>query len=145
MHVKLGHLRQIALPYTDTARSLSFYRDQLELEFLARYDPPGLLFFRLGETRLLLDRARSLDHVRLLEQARTSGASASVLYFAVADIHAAHAALAERGVRFDSPPHLIHRDDAGTLGPRGGQEWMAFFRDPDGNALALSSRIPLAR
>ena len=36
---------------------------------------------------------------------------------------------------------LIHRDDDGVFGPPGTEEWMALFRDPDGNALALASRI----
>ena len=145
MAIKLDHLRQVALPYTDLSRSLAFYRDQLELEFLAKYDPPGLLFFKLGDSRLLLERARSLDHVRLVEQARSSGASTSVLYFEVADIQRAYSALGARGVRFDAPPHLIHRDDAGAFGPRGGEEWMAFFKDPDGNQLALAARVAAGR
>ena len=34
-------------------------------------------------------------------------------------------------------PHVIHRDDAA-----GTEEWMAFFEDPDGNTLALMSRVP---
>ena len=29
----------------------------------------------------------------------------------------------------------------GVFGPPGTEEWMAFFRDPDGNALALASRV----
>jgi methylmalonyl-CoA/ethylmalonyl-CoA epimerase len=45
-------------------------------------------------------------------------------------------------VEFDSAPHLIYRDGDGTFGPVGGEEWMAFFKDPDGNVLALASRIP---
>lgn len=42
-------------------------------------------------------------------------------------------------------PHAIHRDDAGTFGEAGATEWMAFLRDPDGNVLALASRVPPAR
>ncbi len=33
-------------------------------------------------------------------------------------------------------PHVIYTDDA-----TGSEEWMAFFEDPDGNALALMSRV----
>jgi hypothetical protein len=44
-----------------------------------------------------------------------------------------------RGVTFDSGPHLIHRDDDGTFGRVGAETWMAFFKDPDGNVLALSA------
>ncbi|MDJ0788422.1 MAG: hypothetical protein QNK05_16570 [Myxococcota bacterium] len=52
--------------------------------------------------------------------------------------------LVSRGVAFDSEPHLIHRDTDGTFGPAGSEEWMAFFRDPDGNVLAIASRAPAA-
>ena len=35
---------------------------------------------------------------------------------------------------------MIHRDDAGRFGKKGTEEWMAFFKDPSGNILALVSR-----
>jgi hypothetical protein len=63
------------------------------------------------------------------------------LYFEVPDIDGAYSALKARGVEFDSAPHLIHRDETGTFGPAGGEEWMAFFKDPDSNVLALASRV----
>jgi predicted enzyme related to lactoylglutathione lyase len=63
----------------------------------------------------------------------------AVLYFRVADIEAAFAELTDRGVEFVSEPHLIHRDDDGTFGKPGEEEWMAFFQDPGGNTLALAS------
>jgi hypothetical protein len=34
---KLGHLRQIALPSGNLARSIQFYRDTLGLDFIAQY------------------------------------------------------------------------------------------------------------
>ena len=128
MNLKLGHLRQIGLPSGNLSRSIQFYRDSLGLEFIAKYDPPGLAFFRLGETRLLLEHS---------DDPKPSNA---VLYFEVADVHAAYATLEKNGVPFDEAPHLIFRDDKGTFGPAGGEEWMAFFKDPDGNVLALASR-----
>ena len=130
MELKLGHLRQLGLPSSDLARSVQFYRDILGLEFIAQYEPPGLAFFRLGQTRLLLEHSKD---------AKPSNA---VLYFEVSDIHTAYSALKEKSVEFDSAPHLIYRDDSGTFGPPGGAEWTAFFKDPDGNVLALASRIP---
>jgi methylmalonyl-CoA/ethylmalonyl-CoA epimerase len=128
MALSPGRLRQIALPSGNLARTVQFYRDILGLEFIAQYDPPGLVFFRLGATRLLLESS--------------SGAppSKAVLYFEVPDIAAACSALKEKGVAFDSEPRMIYRDDAGTFGPAGEEEWMAFFKDPDGNVLALASR-----
>ena len=53
--------------------------------------------------------------------------------------------LRARGVEIDSGPSVIHRDDAGLFGPAGAQEKMAFFRDPDGNVLALASQEMPAR
>jgi methylmalonyl-CoA/ethylmalonyl-CoA epimerase len=124
-----GILRQIALPVGNLARSIKFYGETLGLEFIAQYDPPGLAFFRLGGTRLLL------------EQSSNAKANNAVLYFEVPDIEGAYATLMERGFQFDSQPHLIYRDEQGTFGPAGGEEWMAFFKDPDGNVLALASRV----
>jgi hypothetical protein len=31
-------------------------------------------------------------------------------------------------------------DEGGVFGPPGGEEWMAFFRDSEGNLVGLSSR-----
>lgn len=129
MELSLGPLRQIGLPSRNLSKSIQFYRDSLGLEFIAQFDSPGLAFFRLGETRLLLEQSSN---------ARTSDA---VLYFEVSDIHTAYLTLKERGVEFDSAPHLIYRDDGGVFGPAGGEEWLAFFKDPDGNVLALACRI----
>jgi len=125
----LSSLHQVAVPSADLARSIRFYRDALGLRLLAEFSPPGLAFFALGETRLLVDAAAEAKP------------GAGVLYFRASDIHAACAALRARGVAFESGPHAIHRDDAGAFGERGTSEWMAFFRDPDGNLLALASRV----
>jgi predicted enzyme related to lactoylglutathione lyase len=54
----------------------------------------------------------------------------SVLYFKVDDIQAVHAALASRGVRIVSEPHIIARMPDHEL-------WMSFFNDSEGNTLAL--------
>ena len=56
----------------------------------------------------------------------------------VDDIHEAYQALTTRGLAFDSPPHRIHRDDTGIFGPAGSEEWLAFFRDPDGHLFEIS-------
>ena len=132
MDVSLGRLRQIALPSSHLSRSIQFYGDVLGAELIARYDPPGMAFFRLGDTRLLLEQSADPQPSRV------------VLYFEVQDIQGAYTALQARGVQFDSVPHLIFRDEAGTFGPARGEEWMAFFKDPDGNVLALASRIAAA-
>ena len=77
-------------------------------------------FFACGSVRLMLSRPEKADAERL----------SAALYFKVTDISAAHKALAGRGVSFEAEPHLVARMPDHEL-------WMAFFRDPDSNLLAL--------
>tara|TARA_Y100001960_G_C14623975_1_gene802161 strand:- start:725 stop:910 length:186 start_codon:yes stop_codon:yes gene_type:complete len=58
----------------------------------------------------------------------------------VDDIDAAYRSLTEAGIEFEDEPHMIHRDEEGTFGVAGNEEWMAFFEDPDGNTLALATQ-----
>lgn len=69
-----------------------------------------------------------------------ASAPSATLYFAVDDVDASFHELRRRGVDFEQEPQLVHRDDEGPSGQRGKEEWMAFFRDPDGNLLAITSR-----
>jgi catechol 2,3-dioxygenase-like lactoylglutathione lyase family enzyme len=120
--VRLDALGQVSMPITDVARSTAFYRDQLGLAHL--YTFGELAFFDCGGTRLFLTAAAEAPRPP----------SASGLYFSVTDIRAAHRDLGARGVVFEDEPHVIH------VHPDGTEEWMSFFRDPDGNLLALMSR-----
>jgi len=124
----LQHLHQVALNCSDLQLTIKFYRDVLGLSLIAEFSPPGIAFFQLGQTRLMV------------QQVAGAAASSSVLYFAVEDVNSAQAALVERGAVFEAPPHLIHRDTNGTFGPKGIEEWMSFFKDPNGNVLALCER-----
>jgi catechol 2,3-dioxygenase-like lactoylglutathione lyase family enzyme len=118
----VDRLHQVAMTATNLDQSVAFYRDMLGLKFIARFDPPGLAFFNLGGgTRLLL----SATH------------SSATLYFLVDDLKSAYADFQKRGIHFFQPPAMVHRDDAGQFGKKGNEEWMAFFRDPGGNTLAL--------
>jgi catechol 2,3-dioxygenase-like lactoylglutathione lyase family enzyme len=121
----LDKLHQVALTARDLDASVAFYRDLLGLRFIARFDPPGLAFFNLG------------GGVRLMLSATESAAT---LYFIVDDLDAAFQKLKKRGVRFMQPPAMIHHDEDGNFGKRGSEEWMAFFRDPGDNILALVER-----
>lgn len=123
MPLTLGTLHQISQAVADVDRAEAFYRDVLGLRPLARYG--DLVFF-------------DLDGVRLLLEPGDAGRG-SVLYLLVPDVHAARDELATRGVVFDAEPHVIHRDTDGTFGPAGHDSWMAFFRDTEGNLLAISS------
>ena len=116
----LGRIHQIAQPIHDIDRAVAFYRDTLGLPFLFAA-PPSLAFFDCGGVRLMLSPpSPSHDH------------PGSVLYFAVDDIQAAHAALAARGTAFSEPPKKI-----ATLPDR--EVWLAAFADTEGNSLALMS------
>ena len=117
-------LVQVAQHAEDLDRAAAFYADLLGSPPSARYDPPGLVFFTLGDTRLLLER----------------GAPSAVLYLRVASVREAADRLRARGVAMESEPHVIftHQDD--TLGPAGTDEWHAFVRDSEGNLVGLVSQ-----
>lgn len=119
---KLGALGQIALTVSRLPEAEAFYRDTLGLPHM--YTFGNLAFFDCGGTRLFITAADDEAHSR----------NHSVIYFRVDDIDAAHRELTSRGVPFEGAPHMIHRHEDGT------EEWMAFFRDPDGNILAIMSQ-----
>ncbi len=56
---------------------------------------------------------------------------------AVEDIAATYAQLEAAGVKMTDAPNVIYTDEE-----TGVQEWMAFFEDSEGNALAVLSRVP---
>jgi len=118
--LKLGPIGQIARRVLDVEASTAWFRDVLGLRHLYTFGP--LSFF-------------DCEGVRLLLQEGDGAKENSILYFKVADIHAAAAALHERGVAFIDAPHMIHRHQDGT------EEWMTFFKDPDGQPLGLMSRV----
>jgi methylmalonyl-CoA/ethylmalonyl-CoA epimerase len=121
--VGITRLGQIAINAKDVERAAAFYQDVLGLKLLFKV-PPGLAFFDCGGVRLMLDRAEKpeFDH------------PSSVLYFAVPDIQAAYGKLKESRVHFEGEPHLIAKMPTHDL-------WMTFFRDSEGNMLALMSEV----
>jgi methylmalonyl-CoA/ethylmalonyl-CoA epimerase len=123
--MRLEHIHQIAVFAKDLDEAITFYRDILGATYITRFDPPGLVFFDFGGTRLLLEK---------------TGPKASV-YFRVDDIYSAHEELKTKGIKFIADPHLIFRDENGIFGSAGEEEWMAFFSDPSENILVLASRI----
>ena len=68
-----------------------------------------------------------------------------MLYLTVDDIDATVAQLTAAGVEFEQGAHRIHTDDAGDFGAPGTEDWMAFFRDSEGNLLGLVERRPPGR
>ena len=133
--LSLSTIGQIGLHSSDLDRSIEFYRETLGVPFVAKFDPPGLAMFDCDGVRLMLSAvAEDGDDGSDADGEQPAG---SPLYFTVADLDRAVAELRSRGVEFFSEPHMIARDDAGDFGPVGVETWMAFFRDPDANVLAL--------
>ena len=109
---------QIALHVTDADRAEAFYQDALGLTRLYRFGE--LVFFDCGGVRLMLEGGHP----------PVSSDTSFCLYYRVENISASVAEMKVKGVNFDDEPHLIARMPDHEL-------WMAFFKDPDGNQLAL--------
>jgi methylmalonyl-CoA/ethylmalonyl-CoA epimerase len=118
--IRPDRIAQVAIPVRDLERAKAFYGGALGLDHL--FDaPPGLSFFRCGETRLMLSRP---------EGPETAGCS--ILYYAVASARAAQAALAEAGVVFEEEARAIARVGEHDV-------WLAVCRDSEGNQIGLMS------
>ncbi len=118
---KVGPIGQISRTVRDIDAACAWYGGMLGLPHL--YTFGKLAFFDCGGTRLFLSAENAAPGPE------------SILYLRVEDIAAAHAELAARGVEFTGAPHMIHRHPDGT------EEWMAFFKDPEGRPLALMSQV----
>lgn len=118
----LSQIGQVAVNVKDVKRATSFYRDTLGVRFL--FDTPTMSFFDCGGVRLLLGVAEKpeFDH------------PSSILYFRVENIQEAYNILGARGVPFEGKPHRVAQLADHDL-------WMAFFRDPENNLLALMSEV----
>lgn len=118
----LARIGQIAVNAHDVDRATAFYRDVLGLTHLFRAGQ--LSFFECGGVHLMLDKPENpeFDH------------PSSILYFQVADIQATFQRLKSAGAKFDDEPHMIARMPDHDL-------WMTFFRDTEGNVLALMSEV----
>ena len=105
----------------DIDEACAWYGRVLGLKHL--YTFGKLAFFDLGGTRLYLSAEGA------------EAGSESILYLRVDDIAAAYDELRTRGVEFNGAPHLIFRHADGL------EEWMAFFKDPEGRFLALMAQV----
>ena len=111
---------QVSISVSDVDRSVEFYRDVLGIQFLFQVPGnPAMAFFECGGTRLYI-----------VEPENRSDTGTSVIYFKVDSAEVAARELKSKGVELESEPHIIHQTENYTL-------WMAFFRDPDGNLMAV--------
>ena len=121
----MTRLVQVALRATDLDRAAAFYGDLLGAPPTGRFEPPGLLFFDLAGTRLLLD----------------GNAPSSMLYLEVDDVRRTVEELRGR-TEVVTAPHAIFTHEDDILGPAGTTEWQAFVTDSEGNMLGLVSFEP---
>ena len=122
--IHLSEIGQIALTVQDLQRATNFYQNTLGMQFL--FDAGRMAFFQCGAIRLMLGTSE--------KHAPNEG---TILYFRVKEIHGVHAALKDRGVQILQEPHLAARMKSHDL-------WLSFFKDPDGNALALMAEVARA-
>ena len=113
----LARIGQIAVTVGNLERAVTFYRDTLGMPLL--FQVPNMAFFDCGGIRLMLGLAEKPGEI-----------FSSVIYYKVDQIQQAYEVLSSRGVEFEAKPHLIAKMPDHDL-------WMAFFRDPDRNLLAL--------
>ena len=121
VELRLGPVGQISRTVRDIDAACAWYGKVLGLKHL--YTFGKLAFFDLGGTRLYL----SAESGEVQPE--------STLYLRVDDIGAAYTELCARGVEFKGAPHMVYRHPDGT------EEWMAFFKDPDGRFLALLAQV----
>jgi methylmalonyl-CoA/ethylmalonyl-CoA epimerase len=120
-----SRLIQVAQRAEDLTRAADFYRRLLGSEPTGVFDPPGLVFFDLGGTRLLLDRV----------------APSALIYVGVDDVRARVEELRADGIEIEGEPHVIFRHEDDALGPAGTDEWMAFVKDSEGNTVGLVTQV----
>ena len=121
--LKLGPIGQIGRTVRDIKEAEAWYGTVLGLQHL--YTFGKLAFVNCDGIRLFLSEP----------EGKANSGQDSVLYLRVDDIAAAYESLRDRGVEFINTPHMIHRHADGT------EEWMAFFKDPEGRPLAIMSQV----
>lgn len=118
-----GPIAQVALPTSDLDAAKRFYSEVLGLPLL--FEASGMAFFNAGNVRLMLGPPETPEHT----------GSGAVVYFQPDDIRSSAESLAGRGVSFLGEPEVVQRTETGEL-------QLHFFRDPDGNLLALMGEVP---
>ena len=127
--LNLGPIDQIGLSCTDLDDAQRFYCDLLGLR-LAGEALPTMKFFAADGVNLVMFKGDAVG-------------PNSVIYFRVSGVPGAIeenvAMLKSRGVKVESDAHVIARNWNGC------DVWLAFFRDPFGNLLALKSDVPTVK
>ncbi len=114
----LEKIAQIALTTQNLAKAVAFYRDTLGLKLM--FEVSGMAFFDIGGTRLMIGEAK-------LDGALQNN---TYIYFDAGEWQETEEDLIERGLKFDRPAEVVQRAE-------GKEHAIRFFKDPDGNALAI--------
>jgi methylmalonyl-CoA/ethylmalonyl-CoA epimerase len=123
--VSLDRIGQIRVNVSDVDRAVRFYRDVLGMRLLFEVPEQGLAFFDCGGVRLYLGATEA-----------DVGPQTAAIYYRVDGLDAVVEDLTRRGVAFDILPQTVYRleDVEGR---------MAFFRDSEGNPVALMEEVPI--
>jgi extradiol dioxygenase family protein len=119
----LSKLAQIALSTRDLPNAVAFYRDVLGLPLM--FEVSGMAFFDAGGMRLMIGPAHHQGPLQ----------NNTYVYFDAGDWRATETALEGRGLKFERPAEIVQRAD-------GKEHAIRFFKDPDGNALAIMGWRP---
>jgi methylmalonyl-CoA/ethylmalonyl-CoA epimerase len=116
-------IRQVSMACQDIDRAQAFYTQLLKQEPTAVFPGPGMLFYDLSGTRLLL---------------QVDGAN-SFVYLEVEDVREEVELLRSKGITIAIEPHIVFPDPQGVF-DKPGNEWLAFIEDTEGNTVGLMSR-----
>ena len=114
------------IPTNNAAAARNFYETVLGLHFVS--DDDFALVFRVGPTQTML---------RVVRVGAFTPAEFTIFGWEVTDIHATIADLKTRGVEFLRIGYFEQDPDGVWTAPGGAQ--VAWFKDPDGNTLSLST------
>lgn len=116
-------IRQISIGCQDIEKAQAFYSQLLGQEPTAVFPAPGMIFYDLDGTRLLIQR----------------GGGSSLIYLQVEDVKQEIERLRSLGVKVSEEPHIVFPDPQGLF-DKPGNEWLAFIEDSEGNPVGLMSR-----
>jgi methylmalonyl-CoA/ethylmalonyl-CoA epimerase len=116
-------IRQISIGCEDIERAQAFYTQILKQEPTAVFTAPGMIFYDLEGTRLLIQR----------------GGGSSLIYIQVEDVKQEVERLRSLGVKISEEPHIVFPDPQGLFDSPG-NEWLAFIEDSEGNPVGLMGR-----
>lgn len=124
--MSLATINPIAfIPTNNTAAARTFYEQTLGLTFVSSDD--FALVFRVGPTQTML---------RIVRTGPFTPQPFTIFGWEVPDVYAAVAELAAKGIEFLRFPSL--QQDAHGVWTAPGGAHVAWFNDPDGNALSVS-------